>query len=48
MFPRPNMGKTATRMCDITRMNPLEFHCSKVYEDRQQLIVELYNIEGIT
>lgn len=34
----PNMGATATRIKVISRMNPSEFHGSKVFKDPQGLI----------
>ncbi|WMV51369.1 hypothetical protein MTR67_044754 [Solanum verrucosum] len=39
-----NVGMEAARIKDFTRMNPLEFHGSKVDEDPQQFIDEMYKI----
>uniref|UniRef100_M1DB14 Gag-pol polyprotein n=1 Tax=Solanum tuberosum TaxID=4113 RepID=M1DB14_SOLTU len=33
-----NVGTVETRIRDFTRMNPLEFHNSKVYENPQEFI----------
>jgi len=40
----PNVGTKASRETDFTRMNPLEFHGSKVEEDPQQFIHEVYKV----
>uniref|UniRef100_M1DHJ3 Gag-pol protein n=1 Tax=Solanum tuberosum TaxID=4113 RepID=M1DHJ3_SOLTU len=37
----PNVGTTTTRVRDFTRMNPLEFHGSKVKEDSQEFIDDM-------
>ncbi|KAK4706297.1 hypothetical protein R3W88_034143 [Solanum pinnatisectum] len=42
----PRVGTPATRVRDFTRMNPLEFHGSKVLEDPQDFIDEAYKIVG--
>jgi len=42
-----NMGTTATRIRDFTRMKPSEFHGSKVDEDPQEFIDKVYKIVGI-
>ncbi|WMV24166.1 hypothetical protein MTR67_017551 [Solanum verrucosum] len=45
VFPlNPNVGTTTTRVRDFTKMNPLEFHCSKVEEDPQDFIDEVYKV----
>lgn len=38
----PNVGMPATRVRDFTRMDTLEFHCSKVDEYPQEIIDEEY------
>ncbi|XP_049410603.1 uncharacterized mitochondrial protein AtMg00860-like [Solanum stenotomum] len=38
------MGTTTFRMREFTRMNPLEFHGSKVEKDHQQFIGEVYKV----
>ncbi|WMV29515.1 hypothetical protein MTR67_022900 [Solanum verrucosum] len=43
----PNMGRMATRIRNFTRMNLPEFHGSKVYEDPQEFIDDIYKIVGI-
>uniref|UniRef100_M1DBX4 Uncharacterized protein n=1 Tax=Solanum tuberosum TaxID=4113 RepID=M1DBX4_SOLTU len=40
---KPNVGMTTTRVKDLTRMNPLEFHGSKVEEHHQKFIDEEKN-----
>ncbi|WMV07688.1 hypothetical protein MTR67_001073 [Solanum verrucosum] len=40
-----NVGITPTRIKDFTRMKPTEFHGSKVDEDPQEFIDEVYKIE---
>ncbi|WMV33218.1 hypothetical protein MTR67_026603 [Solanum verrucosum] len=44
IFVNPKVGTTATTMRDFTRMNPLEFHFSKVEEDPQEFIDEVYKV----
>ncbi|WMV33476.1 hypothetical protein MTR67_026861 [Solanum verrucosum] len=43
----PKVGMTTTRLRDFTRMNPLEFHGSKVDDHPQEFIDEFYEIVGI-
>lgn len=43
----PNVGTKATKITNLTRINPLEFHGFKVYEDRQEFIDEIYNMVDI-
>uniref|UniRef100_M1DLX6 Gag-pol polyprotein n=1 Tax=Solanum tuberosum TaxID=4113 RepID=M1DLX6_SOLTU len=38
----PNMGTTAARVRYFTRMNPPKFYSSKIEEDPQQFINEIY------
>ncbi|WMV25576.1 hypothetical protein MTR67_018961 [Solanum verrucosum] len=40
----PNVGMTATRVRDFTRVNPLELHGSKVEEHPQEFINEVYKV----
>ncbi|WMV37224.1 hypothetical protein MTR67_030609 [Solanum verrucosum] len=40
----PNVGTTTSKIRDFTRMNPLKFHGSKVDEDPQEFIDEVYKI----
>ncbi|WMV08472.1 hypothetical protein MTR67_001857, partial [Solanum verrucosum] len=40
----PNMGMKASRIREFTRMNPPEFHGSKVEEDSQEFIDEIYKV----
>ncbi|WMV38082.1 hypothetical protein MTR67_031467 [Solanum verrucosum] len=40
----PNVGTMTVRIQDFTRMDPLEFHGSKVDEDPQELLNEIYKI----
>ncbi|XP_049372511.1 uncharacterized protein LOC125837430 [Solanum verrucosum] len=40
----PNAGTTTTRVRDFTRMNPPEFHGSKVEKDPQKFTNELYKV----
>ncbi|WMV09653.1 hypothetical protein MTR67_003038 [Solanum verrucosum] len=42
-----NVGTTATRTRNFTRMNSPEFHGSKTDKDPQELIDEVYKIVGI-
>jgi len=47
----PNVGTAASKVRKFMRMNPLKFHCSKVKEDPQEFIYEVYKvllIMGIT
>ncbi|XP_027771861.1 uncharacterized protein LOC114076731 [Solanum pennellii] len=44
---KPNVGETAKMISDFTNINPLDFHGSKVKEDPQELIDEMYKIVGI-
>ncbi|WMV30312.1 hypothetical protein MTR67_023697 [Solanum verrucosum] len=43
----PNMGSMIIRVRDFTRMNPSDFHGSKVDEDPQEFIDEIYKIVEI-
>ncbi|WMV14241.1 hypothetical protein MTR67_007626 [Solanum verrucosum] len=43
----PSVGTVATRIKDFTMMNPLEFHGSKVDEDPQEFIDEMYKIVSV-
>ncbi|WMV24214.1 hypothetical protein MTR67_017599 [Solanum verrucosum] len=43
----PNMGTTMIKIRDFTRMNHVEFHSSKVDENAQKFINEVYKIVGI-
>ncbi|WMV32192.1 hypothetical protein MTR67_025577 [Solanum verrucosum] len=40
----PNVGMEATRVRDLPRMNPSKFHGSKVQEDPQEFIDEMYKV----
>uniref|UniRef100_M1E052 Gag-pol polyprotein n=1 Tax=Solanum tuberosum TaxID=4113 RepID=M1E052_SOLTU len=43
---KPNMCTMMAKIRDFTRMNPSEFHGSKVEEDPQEFIDEVYKIVG--
>uniref|UniRef100_M1DAH2 Gag-pol polyprotein n=1 Tax=Solanum tuberosum TaxID=4113 RepID=M1DAH2_SOLTU len=43
-FMNPNVGTIETRVQDLTRMNPLKFHGSKVDEDPQEFVEGIQNI----
>ncbi|WMV50501.1 hypothetical protein MTR67_043886 [Solanum verrucosum] len=40
----PYVGTTTSRVRELTRMNPLEFHGSKVEENPQEFIGEMYKV----
>ena len=40
----PNMGTTTSRVRDFTKINPSDYNGSKVEEDPQELIDEVYTI----
>ncbi|WMV46601.1 hypothetical protein MTR67_039986, partial [Solanum verrucosum] len=40
-------GTTVVKVRDFTRINPTEFYCSKVEEDPQEFIDEVYKILAI-
>lgn len=40
----PNVDTTTTKIRDFLKINPLEFHVSKVHVDPQEFIDEVYNI----
>lgn len=40
----PIVSTTPTRVREYTRMNPLKFHGSKVEDDPQEFIVEVYKV----
>ena len=40
----PNVGTTTSRVRDFTKINPSDYNGSKVEEDPQELIDEVYTI----
>lgn len=45
---KPNMGTMTTRVRDFTRMNPLDFHGSKLKKVIQYYIDEVQKMSMIT
>jgi len=40
----PNMCTTTSRVREFTRMNPIEFYGSRVEEDHQEFVDEVYKV----